>query len=63
MLEEVINKDTNRVKRAIRDAIRRWHPDKFKQILGHKIAKPEFNEVMDKVTYVAQALNDYGLGK
>ena len=46
-----------------RDAIRRWHPDKFKQILGLKIAKPEFNEVMDKVTYVAQALNDFGLGK
>merc|ERR1711973_772907 len=42
ILEEVINKDTNRVKRAIRDAISRWHPDKFKQILGHKIAKPEF---------------------
>ena len=52
--------DPTVIKRSIREAIRRWHPDKFKQKLGHKINKIEFMLVMEKVTYVAQALNNFG---
>ena len=56
-------KDPATIKRAIREAIRRWHPDKFKQKLGPRILKTEFSEVMERVTYVAQALNNFGHGK
>ena len=51
------------IKKSIREAIRRWHPDKFKQKMGHRIVKVEFMEVMGKVTYVAQALNEFGMAK
>ena len=60
LLEDVIGKETVEIKKKIREEIRRWHPDKFKQKLGHKIDKLEFVLVMDKVKNVSQAINDYG---
>ena len=48
------------MKRRIREEIRRWHPDKFKQKHGHRVHKVEFIAVMDRVKHVSQALNDYG---
>ena len=48
------------MKRKIREEIRRWHPDKFKQKHGAKIYKVELPAVMERVTHVSQALNQFG---
>ena len=60
LLEEVAGEEPAVVKKKIREEIRRWHPDKFRQKLGHRIDKLEFLIVMERVKSVSQALNDYG---
>ena len=48
------------MKRKIREEIRRWHPDKFKQKHGENIYKVELPAVMERVKHVSQALNQFG---
>ena len=48
------------IKRKIREEVRRWHPDKFKQKHGQDIYKVELLAVMERVKHVSQALNQYG---
>ena len=48
------------IRSKIREEVRRWHPDKFLQKLGCRVAEVEREEVMGRVKAVAQALNDYG---
>ena len=48
------------MKRKIREEVRRWHPDKFKQKRGRDIYKVELLAVMERVKHVSQALNQYG---
>ena len=48
------------VKRQIREEVRRWHPDKFRQKLGRDIYKVELPAVMERVKHVSQALNQFG---
>ena len=48
------------VKRQIREEVRRWHPDKFRQKLGRDISKVELPAVMERVKHVSQALNQFG---
>ena len=60
LLEEVKGKEKQLVKETIREAIRKWHPDKFLQKHGHRIMDLEKDAVMERVKMVAQAINDYG---
>ena len=60
LLEEVKDKGAEEVKKCIRKEIRRWHPDKFLQKVGARVAPDQQQGVMDRVKGVSQALNNYG---
>ena len=47
-------------RKVVREAIRKWHPDKFSQIFAERIVKTDTNIVMDIVTHVSQTLLVYG---
>jgi len=47
-------------KTKIREAIRKWHPDKFTQMCGQFIVESQRDQVMKIVTKVSQALLNYG---
>lgn len=47
-------------KKVVREAIRKWHPDKFSQMFGERIVKNDTDIVMDIVTHVSQTLLIYG---
>ena len=47
-------------RKAIRDAIRLWHPDKFAQMFSQRIPSNESDRVMEIVHVVTQALLNYG---
>ena len=49
------------VNKKIRDEIRRWHPDKFKQKLGGKFVAADKDLIMERVKTISQALNGYAL--
>jgi len=48
------------VKKKIREAIRRWHPDKFQQKVGERICEKDADLVMEKVKLISQALTNFG---
>ena len=54
-----VNENTDK-KKVLREAIRKWHPDKFSQIFSHRIAESDITEVMNIVTHVSQTLLLYG---
>jgi hypothetical protein len=47
------------VKKVIREEVRRWHPDKFKQKVGPRIESGDSDKVLDEVKRVAQAILSY----
>jgi len=59
MLSEVIDKGADEIKKCIREELRRWHPDKFKQKIGPRIKPEDMDSVMAKVKTIAQALTSY----
>ena len=61
LLEEVKDQGAEEVKKCIREEIRRWHPDKFLQKVGARVAPDQQQGVMDRVKGVSQALNNYGM--
>ena len=54
-----VSGETNK-KKVLREAIRKWHPDKFIQMFSEKIDKHEFNDVIAIVNHVSQTLLLYG---
>ena len=60
MLEVVKESGTEEIKKKIREELRRWHPDKFWQKMGHRVAVEDKEAVMDRVKRVSQALTNYG---
>lgn len=59
MLQEVIEQGADEIKKCIREELRRWHPDKFKQKVGPRIKPDDLEPVMTKVKVIAQALTSY----
>ena len=57
ILIEDIDEET--VKKKIKDEIRRWHPDKFRQKLGGKFVNTEKDLIMERVKTISQALNGF----
>jgi hypothetical protein len=51
----------NAVNKELRDEIRRWHPDKFKQKLGVKFVAGDKDLITERVKIVSQALNGYAM--
>ena len=47
-------------RKSLREAIRKWHPDKFSQMFTDRIEKSDIDDVMSIVTYVSQTLLTYG---
>ena len=43
-------------RRAVREALRRWHPDKFEQRFGHRLAEAERPAILDRVKQISQSL-------
>lgn len=60
ILGNVEGQNADDVKKTIREAIRRWHPDKFKQKLGDRISEKDSDLVMEKVKHISQALTNFG---
>eukprot|EP00092_Neocalanus_flemingeri_P015620 GFUD01016908.1.p1 GENE.GFUD01016908.1~~GFUD01016908.1.p1 ORF type:complete len:341 (+),score=110.32 GFUD01016908.1:50-1072(+) len=58
LLGDVAGGNAEDVKKTIREAIRRWHPDKFKQKLGERICEKDSELVMEKVKHISQALTN-----
>ena len=51
-----MSRDKNSDKKNVREAIRRWHPDKFEPKMKGRIAKSHFAEVMAHTKFVSQAI-------
>jgi hypothetical protein len=47
-------------KKAVKEAIRKYHPDKFSQLFHDRIAPENKEAVFNIVTHVSQALLNYG---
>ncbi len=47
-------------KKSIKEMIRLWHPDKFTQMLQHRIHPGHKDEIIRIVTHVSQALLNFG---
>jgi len=60
LLGDVASENSEVVKKKIREEIRRWHPDKFRQKLGDRISEKQTELVMEKVKHVSQALTNFG---
>ena len=54
-----VSGETNK-KKVLREAIRKWHPDKFIRMFSEKIDKQELNDVIAIVNHVSQTLLLYG---
>ena len=52
--------DATTIKKRIREELLKWHPDKFKQKLGERIASEQVEEVMAHVKHVSQIIINYG---
>ena len=59
MLADCLDRGRDEVKKCIREELRRWHPDKFRQKMGSRILASDTEAVMDKVKTIAQALTSY----
>lgn len=60
LLEDVKDSGAEELKKKIREEIRRWHPDKFWQKVGQRVAEDQKEEVMKKIKEISQALTNYG---
>ena len=52
--------DASTIKKRIREELLKWHPDKFKQKLGERIASEQVEDVMAHVKHVSQIIINYG---
>jgi hypothetical protein len=60
VLEDVLEGSANAAKKAIRDELRRWHPDKFGQKFATRFAEGDADAIVAVVTHVSQSLIGYG---
>ena len=51
------------VSKKIKEEIRRWHPDKFKQKLGLKFVAGDNDSIMKRVNLISQAINAFAMAK
>ena len=51
------------VSKKIKEEIRRWHPDKFKQKLGLKFVAGDNDSIMKRVNLISQAINVFAMAK
>ena len=51
--------DEDTIRKKVREEIRRWHPDKFRQKVGGRINTKDVSTIMERVKRISQALNDY----
>jgi hypothetical protein len=56
MLPEALRGDAEARRRAVREALRRWHPDKFGQRFGGRLAAADRDRILERVKTVSQAL-------
>ena len=47
-------------KKVLREAVRKWHPDKFSQMFYDKVKEADMPNVIKIVTHVSQTLLVYG---
>ena len=59
MLGHCSNDSEDVIKKIIREEVRRWHPDKFKQKIGHRIIDGQSEKVLEEVKRIAQAILSY----
>lgn len=59
MLGHCGNDSEDVIKKIIREEVRRWHPDKFKQKIGHRIIDGQSEKVLEEVKRIAQAILSY----
>jgi len=60
IIGDVEGQNSDVVKKIIREAIRKWHPDKFQQKLGDRICEKDVELVMERVKLISQALTNFG---
>ncbi len=56
MLPDALRNDADARRRAVREALRRWHPDKFGQRFGSRLAAADRDRILERVKAVSQAL-------
>lgn len=56
----VENSDAALAKKAIRDELRKWHPDKFMQKYGSRLREKDRASIESIVTHISQALIQFG---
>jgi hypothetical protein len=56
MLPAALRHDADARRRAVREALRRWHPDKFGQRFGGRLAAADRERILERVKAVSQAL-------
>ena len=56
MLPAALRGDASARRRAVREALRRWHPDKFGQRFGSRLAAADIDRILERVKVVSQAL-------
>jgi hypothetical protein len=56
MLPAALRTDADARRRAVREALRRWHPDKFGQRFGGRLAAEDREKILERVKVVSQAL-------
>ena len=56
MLPAALRNDAEARRRAVREALRRWHPDKFGQRFGARLAAVDRDRILERVKAVSQAL-------
>jgi hypothetical protein len=56
MLPPALRNDADARRRAVREALRRWHPDKFGQRFGGRLAPEDRERILERVKAVSQAL-------
>ena len=49
------------ISKKIKEEIRRWHPDKFKQKLGLKFVTGDSDSIMKRVNLISQAINVFAM--
>ncbi len=56
MLPAALRNNADARRRAVREALRRWHPDKFGQRFGGRLAAADRERILERVKAVSQAL-------
>ena len=60
IISVILSDDKGPSKQSIREAVRKWHPDKFSQMYGAYVVETDRPRVMQIVTRVSQVLLTYG---